>query len=91
MDNWDLKIPIVLWAYRNKCNNLKRKTSFRSVYWQEAVVSLVFLVPTLQVVVITNMTEKGTINERLNKIMEMEEGRILEGFHQEVEKERDKA
>jgi hypothetical protein len=33
---------------------------------------------------ITNMTERGTIKERLHQLMEMEEDRILVGFHQEV-------
>jgi hypothetical protein len=36
------------------------------------------------------MTERGTIQERLSQLMSMEEDRIIEGFHQEVQKERDK-
>jgi hypothetical protein len=35
------------------------------------------------------MTERGTVQERLTQ-MEMEEDRILAGFHQEVQKARDK-
>jgi hypothetical protein len=61
------------------------------VYGKKAVVSLEFLVPILRVATITNMIERGTIKERLNKLMEMEEDRILVGFHQEVQKARDKA
>jgi hypothetical protein len=61
------------------------------VYGQEAVVPLEFLVPSLHIATITNMIEQGTIKERLNQLMEMEEDRILEGFHQEVQKARDKA
>jgi hypothetical protein len=37
------------------------------------------------------MTERGAIKERLNQLMEMEEDRILAGFHQEVQKEREKS
>jgi hypothetical protein len=37
------------------------------------------------------MTERGAVKERLSQLMEMEEDRILEGFHQEVQKERDKS
>jgi hypothetical protein len=37
------------------------------------------------------MTERGTIQERLSQLMEMEEDKILAGFHQEVKKARDKA
>jgi hypothetical protein len=37
------------------------------------------------------MKERGAIQERLNQLMELEDDRILEGFHQEVQKEMDKA
>jgi hypothetical protein len=37
------------------------------------------------------MTERGAVQERLSQLMEMEEDRILAGFHQEVQKARDKS
>jgi hypothetical protein len=49
------------------------------------------LVPSLCVAAITNMTERGVVQERLSQLMDMEEHTILAGFHQEVQKERDKA
>jgi hypothetical protein len=55
------------------------------------MVSLEFLVPSLRVAKITNMTERGAVKERLNQLMEMEEDMIIIGFHQEVQKPRDKA
>jgi stalled ribosome rescue protein Dom34 len=66
-------------------------TPFRLVYGQEEVVPLELLVPSLHVAAITNMTERGIVQDRLNQLMIMEEDMILEGFHQEVQKERDKA
>jgi hypothetical protein len=36
------------------------------------------------------MTERCAVQERLSQLMEMEEDRILVGFQQEVQKERDK-
>jgi hypothetical protein len=44
------------------------------------------MVPSMHVATITDMIERGTIQERLSQLMEMEEDNILEGFHQEVYK-----
>jgi hypothetical protein len=90
-DDLVLKIPTVLWEYMNTCKKLTGHTPFRLVYGQEVVVPLEFLVASVHVAVITNMTERGTIHERLKQLMEIEEDMILEGFHQEVQKTRDKS
>jgi hypothetical protein len=79
-----------MWVYMTTCKKLTGKTPFILVYGQEAVVPLEFLVPSLRVVTITNMTKRGTIQERLSQLMLMEEYLILAGFLQEVKKARDK-
>jgi hypothetical protein len=66
-------------------------TPFKLVYGQEAVVPLEFLIPSLRVAAITQMTERGAVQERLDQLLSMEEDRILAGFHQQVQKARDKA
>jgi len=60
-ENWDLKIPTVLWAYKITCKKLTGKTPFRLVFGQEVVVPLEFLVPSLRVAAITNMKKQGAI------------------------------
>jgi hypothetical protein len=40
IDDRDLKIPTVLWAYRTTCKKLTWHTPFKLVYGQEAVVPL---------------------------------------------------
>jgi hypothetical protein len=61
------------------------------VYGKEEVVPIEFLVLSMHVKTITNMTERGAVNEILNKLMDMQEDRILARFHQEVKKAREKA
>jgi hypothetical protein len=90
-DDWDLRVPAVLWAYRTTCKKLTMTTSFKLVYGLKDVVPMEYLVPSLIIVAFTDMDDTGIVRERLSQLVELEEDRFIAGFHQQVQKEREKA
>ena len=61
------------------------------MYGHEAIVPLEYLIPSLCIATITNMIERGAAQERLSQLMGLEEYMIIVGFHQEVQKAKDKS
>ena len=57
-NDWDLKIPIVLWAYRAACKRFPGKTPFKLVYGQEAVMPMEYIIPILRIVALTGMDDE---------------------------------
>ena len=66
-------------------------TPFRLAYGQEVVMPMEYIVPSLRVATLTNMDDEDTMNQRLLQLVGMEEDRFIVGFHQQVQKEREKA
>jgi hypothetical protein len=90
-DDWDLRVLVVLWAYRTTCKKLTTQTPFKLVYGLEVVFPMEYLVPSLRIDAFTNMDDIGIIRERLAQMVELEEEKIMAGFHQQIQKEREKA
>jgi hypothetical protein len=64
-DDWYLRVPTVVWAYRTTCTKLTMTTPFKLVYGLKAVVPMEYLVPSLRISAFTDMDDTGTVRERL--------------------------
>ena len=50
-----------------------------------------YIIPSLKIATLTDLGDEETIEERLLHLLELEEDRFVAGFHQQVQKNREKA
>jgi hypothetical protein len=76
-DDWDLRIPIVLRAYRTTCKKLTTHTPFKLVYGLEALVPMEYLVTSLRIATFIGMDDTDTVQDMLAQLVELEEDMFI--------------
>lgn len=59
-DDWDEHVPPMLWEYKTT-KQITQHTPSRLMYGKEAIMSMEFLIPNLNVPLMTKMLEEGTL------------------------------
>jgi hypothetical protein len=67
------------------------QTPFKLVYGLETIVPMEYLVPSLRITTFTDMDDTSVVQNRLVQLVDLEEDIFITGFHQQVQKEREKA
>jgi transposase InsO family protein len=60
-EDWEDRVPAVLWAYRTTTKKLHKYTPFQLVYEKEFVVPVEFITPSLYIAHVTHMSEDESI------------------------------
>ena len=81
-DDWDVKVPALLWAYKTTQKRETNQTPFKLVYGQEVVVPLHFRQHTLEIAKVLKLDIGEAKHERLFQLKELEEDRIISLQHQ---------
>ena len=89
-DDWDDKVPVVLWADRTTHRRETNRTPFKLVYGPEVIVPLHFRQHTLKIVEVLKLDIGETKNERIFQLQKLEQDKIISIQHQEAQKQQQK-
>ena len=64
-DDWDEKVPTILWAYKTTYQKATNQTPFKLVYGQEAIVPLHFRHNTPEIAHVLKIDTSEAKNERM--------------------------
>jgi len=86
-EDWDDRVPTMLWDYSTTTKKLHNYTPFQLVYGSEEIVLVEFITPSLYIVHITHMKNDESVAEWVTKLLALDEARFLVNFHQTMEKD----
>ena len=86
-DDWDDKVPAMLWAYRTTYKIETNQIPFKLVYGQQVVVPLHFRQHTPEIVEVLKLDMGETKNERIFQLQKLEEDIIMAIQHQEAQEQ----
>jgi hypothetical protein len=69
---------------------LTGEITFRLEYGQEVSMPMYFIVPSLHFVAMIDLTDSGIVEEIISHLLVLEEDQFIAGFHQQVQKAREK-
>jgi hypothetical protein len=90
-DDWDDKVPAVLWAYKNNIQNINYQTPFKLVYGQEVVIPLHFYANAGRITSILEFNHILNTRQCFYQLNQLEEERMLAQQHQEAQKNQHKS
>lgn len=90
-NDWYVRIPTMLCAYRTTCKNLTGQTRILLIYGIEVVMLMEYIVPSLHIASFIGIEYHEALECWLAQLMELDEDRFLARFHQQVQKEHEKA
>ena len=70
---------------------MQKVEGFRLVYGREVVMPMEYIVPSLRIVALKDMSNREALEERLMQFDKLEEERFLSRFHQHVQRQHEKA
>lgn len=83
-DDCDVRILVVLWAYRTTYKKLTGQTPYKLAYGQEVVMPVEYIVSSLKIATLTDLENEEIVNERLLNLVKLQEDKFVTGFHQQV-------
>ena len=86
----EVRICVDLRKLNDACLHDPFSTPFWLVYGKEVVMPMEYIVPSLIIVAISEMKDDDVIEYMLLQLVQLEEERFVAGFHQNVEKRRQK-